>query len=411
MKILSPSNTADFVIIGAGIIGLTVALELRNRYPDQSIVILEKESGLGCHASGRNSGVLHSGIYYPENTLKAKLCADGAKMLSAYCEENKLPINRVGKVIVPVKTDQDELLDILCSRGRSNQALVEIIDSHQLKEIEPEAYSITGRALHSPNTAVFNPIEILNKVADDLQQNNVTILFNQRIRDFNGKQRSLLLQDKQIIKYGYLFNTAGLYADKIAKSLDIGRQYTIIPFKGLYSRLIPDSDIKLNGHVYPVPDLNMPFLGVHFTKSIQDNIYIGPTAIPALGRENYHGLSGINLSDLPKIGTQLLRLYLKNEKGFQHFAHQEIGCFYKPNFVKAAQALLPRLTVKHIMNTEKVGIRAQLLDLQTMSMVMDFLVEKGEDSTHILNAVSPAFTSSFSFARYVLDHYGPEHNN
>lgn len=397
-------NNHDIVIIGAGIVGLSIARELNKRYPKKKILIFEKELELGKHSSGRNSGVLHSGIYYQKGSLKAKVCTEGANELAAYCEEHKLPFNRVGKVIVPVRKNDNDQLDILYERAKNNKARVELIDNKQLKEIEPESYSITGKALYSPDTAVFDPKAILNYIAKELVDNGVKILYNSIINYIDTNTSCLMLNGQQI-NFGYLFNTAGIYADKIAKFFNAGERYAILPFKGLYYKLSPLSGLKINGHIYPVPDIEVPFLGVHFTKSITGDIYVGPTAIPAFGRESYKGLEDIKMKEATKIVFKLIQQYINNNQGFRNLVYQEGTRVIKSNFAKAAKSLVPKIKSKYLLSSDKVGIRPQLIDIHKKELVMDFIIEKVDNSIHILNAISPAFTSAFSFSRFVLDNY------
>lgn len=396
------SINCDFVIIGAGIVGLAIARELKTRYPQSQIIILEKESELGKHASGRNSGVLHSGIYYPEGTLKAKVCAQGSREMAAYCDQYHLPIARLGKVILPINAGDNEQLDLLYHRAKSNGATIEIIDQQQLKDLEPEAYTITGRAIYSPNTAVVDPKSILAHLAQQLQEQGVKILFNQVFMQVNEDKTSLKTPT-ETINFNHLFNTAGLYADRVAQAFGIGKKYTILPFKGLYYKLDPSSGLKINSNIYPVPDLRVPFLGVHFTKKINGDVYLGPTAIPAFGRENYTGLEGLNLTDTAQILLTLIQQYVNNKQGFRQLFYQESPRLFKAYFTQAAQKLVPKLKPEHLQPSNYVGMRAQLFDTEKQELVMDFLIEQGQNSTHILNAISPAFTSAFSFARLVLD--------
>lgn len=395
-------KTADIVIVGAGIVGLALALELIKRDPGQKILVLEKESALGRHSSGRNSGVLHSGIYYPENSLKAKVCAEGAQEMAAFCEEHALPIKRIGKVVVPTSEKDDTLLDLLYRRGQSNGATVELIDEQTLHRIEPNARTASGRALHSPRTAVVDPLAILEKLSSELTKQGVEILTGQEVRAIDPS-RSILETNSDKISFGHLYNAAGLYADKLARFFGVGEKYTILPFKGIYYQLDKASGIQVNGLIYPVPDLSVPFLGVHVTKAVTGNIYLGPTAVPAFGRENYSGLAGAGISEALGIGLRLFRQYASNNQGFRTFAHEEGLRFFKSNFAEAASALVPKLRPEHLLRSAKVGMRAQLLDKDKGELVMDFVVEKGENSTHILNAVSPGFTSAFSFSRFALD--------
>ncbi|OLP16492.1 hypothetical protein BST81_21175 [Leptolyngbya sp. 'hensonii'] len=399
------ARKVDFLIVGAGIVGLAIARELKQRYPSSSVLILEKEARLGKHSSGRNSGVLHSGIYYKQGSLKARVCAEGARLMAAYCEEHGLPIQRTGKVIVPLRADDDTQLQTLYDRAAAAGAKVVFVDRQELKKIEPEAYTITGKALYSPHTAVIDSPAVLRHLAERLQSQGAEILLNHQFLSVDAVA-AIAKTNQDCFSFGYLINTAGLQADLVAQAFGIGQQYTILPFKGLYYQLDPGCGLTINSNIYPVPDLRVPFLGVHFTKKVDGSVSLGPTAIPAFGRENYTALEGLDLREAPQIILRLIQQYLNNHQGFRQLVHEESIRFLKPYFAKAAQALVPNLRSEHLLKSDKIGIRAQLLNLQTQELVMDFLVDYTPNSIHILNAVSPAFTSSFSFAKFVLDQAG-----
>jgi L-2-hydroxyglutarate oxidase len=395
------TSTADFVIIGAGILGLSIANRLLSVYPKTNIVILEKEKQVGEHASGRNSGVLHSGIYYPPNSLKAKFCAQGAKAMLEYCKQEQLAFHQIGKVIVPTCEHDLETLELLHQRGLANGVKVESINERQLKELEPATRTATGNALFVPETAVVDPKSILHHLHTSLAAQGVDFKFGERCTHIDVGRRYVEVEDKKIA-YGHLVNTAGLYADKIAKICGISGKYTMLPFKGIYYELAPSASLKLNHLIYPVPDMNVPFLGVHFTKTVHDKIYVGPTAVPALGREQYKGLKGVKLAETANTMYHLMRQYRLNHQGFRTYAHNEIGRFLKYKFVKAAKLLVPGIEARDLVVSAKVGIRAQLLDIINRQLVMDFLTEQTHHETHVLNAVSPAFTSAFSFSDHVV---------
>ncbi len=394
----------DVVIVGAGIVGLALARELKDREPSCRILVVEKEAMPGKHASGRNSGVLHSGIYYPAGSLKAQLCAEGARELAAYCEQHRLPIARLGKIVLPVREDDDPQLDLLAERARRNGARAELIDRGQLRELEPQAYSISGRALYTPDTAVVDPRAVLSRIARELAGGNVRVQMSQRIEGIEAAPGRLRING-ETVAYGHLFNAAGVHADSIAHACGVGHRYTMLPFRGSYYELRQASAPPIRRLIYPVPDLRTPFLGIHFTPALSGKVYVGPSAMPALGREHYRGVHGIRPSEALRIVGLLTRQYLANRQGFRRLVHREGLHLFKPWFARTARALVPSLRPEHLAPSDKVGIRAQLLDTHTRELVMDFIVERGRHSTHILNAVSPAFTSAFSFARYVVDHY------
>ena len=399
---LTTPKAADYLIIGAGIIGLSLARALKLREPQANIVILEKENTVGVHASGRNSGVLHSGIYYPENSLKAQVCAAGAKALAAYCEAHHLPMHRTGKLILPIKASDEATFALLLQRAKHNGVAVEQLDAQQLRQLEPFVQSATGRALYVPETAVVDSLAILNHIYAALVKDNVAVHFNQRDLSVDVLNKQVIASGQRF-HYGHLFNTAGLFADKVAEQCGLKQRYTMLPFKGLYYELDTHSPIKLNHLIYPVPDMGVPFLGVHFTKSVSGCVYVGPTAIPALGRENYQGFSGMNMGETLKNMGHLGRQYFNNVRGFRAYVHQEVPRFLKPYFINSARSLVPSIQSNDLIASSKVGIRAQLYDCKKNELVMDFLIAKTNNETHVLNAVSPAFTSAFSFVDKVIE--------
>ncbi len=392
----------DFVIIGAGILGLTIARELRLQYPKSKIIVFEKEQQVGLHASGRNSGILHAGIYYKSDSLKAKFCLEGLRAMSAYCDEHQLPIERMGKIIIPAKIDEVAMVHTLYERAQQNGAAVQLLKGDDLKRLEPHARNVADIALFSPQTSVIDPKSILNHLYQSLIDQQVTFHFNHFCSEMNIKNRKIKM-GVQDISYDHLFNTAGLYADQVARACGLQNRYTMIPFKGLYYELLPSASLKINHLIYPIPDMNVPFLGVHVTKSIHGTVYLGPTAIPALGREHYTGFNGIRFGEAMDTFAQLGRQYLTNKQGFRAYAHQEIPRFVKSRFVASAQALVPALMATDLIKSKKVGIRAQLFDKQKQELAMDFIVSKTKHETHVLNAVSPAFTSSFSMSKHLVN--------
>lgn len=392
-------------MIGAGVVGLTIARELKIRYPDQSVTVIEKEDRPGTHSSGRNSGVLHSGIYYPATSLKAKVCGQGAREMAEYCAGHSLSVNRIGKILVPIATDDGPQLDVLAARGRENGIGVEELDERQLREAEPEARSATGRALFVPSTAVVDAQKVMTVLVRETRELGVRLLTGTGLVDVHLGRREIRCSS-EVFKFGHVINAAGLHADKIAHLFGVGRRYTLLPFKGIYWRLRPDAGLSIRHLVYPVPDLRVPFLGIHTTNTTDGHTYLGPTAVPAFGRESYHGWQDVYPKEAVRISLLLVRQYVSGRDGFRQLAWQEGRRCFKPWFTKAAQALLPRLRVAHLQRTSKVGIRAQLLDRESGRLVNDFVVERGEHSTHILNAISPAFTSAFPFSRYVVDSLG-----
>ena len=390
------------MIIGAGVVGLSIARELLLTYPNSKIVIIEKENVIGLHASGRNSGVLHSGIYYKQNSLKARLCQEGSRAMMAYCDEYSLSIKRIGKLIVPRSKADLVTLDILYERAIFNRAKVSLVDESQLFELEPNVRSYDGRAIFSSETSVVDPNAILSHLYRSLCKAGVIFYFNNFCTKVDLHQQKIFLTNS-VLSYGKLYNAAGAYADNVAKACGLDNRYLLIPFKGAYYELSSLSSIQLNHLIYPVPDMNVPFLGVHFTKGVTGKIFIGPTAMPVLGREHYSGLKGIKFHEAWITIKELAQQYLINKQGFRAYTHAEVLRLFKSRFFAEAQLMVPGLQQNHLIKSKKVGIRAQLFDKYKRELVQDFLIEKTAHETHVLNAVSPAFTSAFSFAKLIVN--------
>src|SRR3989337_493728 len=389
--------TTDILIVGCGIIGLSIAQELNNRRPDLKITLIEKEATAACHASGRNSGVLHAGFYYTPYSLKSRFTVEGNKLLTDYCLKNNLSINRCGKVVVA--KDEKELDSIfeLKRRGDENGVVLELIDEKRLEELEPNARTF-DKALYSPTTSVVNPKEVVGHIADTLKS-KINILFNEQF--IKRDDTNTVNTNTRKIKFRHLINSAGLYADKIAHQFGIGQKYTLIPFKGLYMEY-KDNNL-IHKHIYPVPNLNNPFLGVHFTITIRGKVKIGPTAIPAFWRENYEGISRFNLNEFLDVLFYDAKLFFTNAFNFRSLTFEEFKKYYRKYFIHQATHLVKNIDINKFGSYLTPGIRSQLLDRKEMKLVMDFVVEHGENSTHVLNAVSPAFTSAFSFSKFIVD--------
>lgn len=391
-------RTCHTLIAGAGITGLTTARELLKR-GSGDIIIIEKESLLGAHASGRNSGVLHAGIYYSPGTNKARFCVEGNRLMKEFCRERGLTLMENGKVIVPDSEEKLTALDELKRRADSSGARSRIIDRKELAEIEPYA-APSERALYSPDTAVINPKEILQALGEELEESgSVKILYATSFLGLKGS--AVAVTSGGNIRFEKFINAAGTFADRVAREFGVGSEYRIQPFKGTYRKLVPGSSHLVRGNIYPVPDLRNPFLGVHFTRGASDEVYIGPTAIPALGREEYGFLDDLSLETLSILWRDGILLFTND--GFRTAAVSELKKYSGRLFLKEARGLVPELRMRDIEDTPKAGIRPQLVDWNSKELVMDFVVVRDGNSLHILNAISPAFTCSMAFARHTVD--------
>ncbi len=390
-------NKHNICIIGSGIIGLCLAKSLLKK-GHKNIAIIEKESTIGAHASGRNSGVLHAGIYYPSNSLKAQFCLKGNHYWQQFCIDHQLPLRKAGKVLVCQDHSEIDTLHQLHSQSQENGAKTEILTPKELTNIEPFAKTIEA-ALWSPETAVIDPKAILQCLYQQLSDSTeVTFYLNETVTQVTNTQ---LHTKQQCLNYQFLINAAGAYSDQIAHSLKVGTQYRFVPFKGTYRKLTPTKAQDIRCNIYPVPNLKNPFLGVHFTKAVHGDVYIGPTAIPAFGPENYGLFDNLGTHSLKILGANAL-LFFKNKK-FRTLALTEPKAYIDLLYYRQAKKLVQSLNAKDMHRSNKIGIRPQLVNWNTKELVMDFVIEQGPNSVHILNAISPAFTSAPEFADYVID--------
>lgn len=357
------SELPDFLVVGAGIIGLSIARELKRRERSSRVVVIEKEPRVAEHASGRNSGVLHAGFYYTPDSLKARFTRSGNERLTEYCLERKLPIRRCGKLVIATSAQELPRLDELHRRGVANGVTLSMISADDAREIEPRA-KVFERAIWSPSTSTVDPRAVMNSLLRDAIDEGIDVRFNTR---WNASMRA-----------GFLVNAAGLEADAIARAFGLASDYRILPFKGRY---LYGDDAPLRVHLYPVPDPDLPFLGIHFTVTVDGAIKIGPTAAPA----DWRGLLVI-----ARDGT-LRRHALREARKT------------RVKIVEDAARLASGVDPARFARWGTPGIRAQLYDTRRHALEMDFVIEGDARSMHVLNAVSPGFTCAMPFAEYVVD--------
>jgi len=391
-------SSTDFLILGGGIIGICVARELKRRFPDTDVTLLEKEVACGLHASGRNSGIIHAGFYYSADSLKAKLTRSGNRAMTDYCEAKKIPLKRCGKLVVAKDEDDLPQLDELLRRGVANGVPLESLTEQQAREIEPRVKT-HQRAIFSPSTASANPQHVIEEMTQDAKNERITIRTDVRyLRSKNG----VVVTSQGTFIAGHVVNAAGLYADKIAIDFGFSERYRILPFKGLYLYSDePPNAFRTN--IYPVPDLRNPFLGVHFTVKEDGRAKIGPTAIPALWREQYRRFDNFKFGEFIEVLLREAGLMLSSTFDFQKLALEEVQKYSRPRLVALASTLAHGVRPEHYRRWGEPGIRAQLLDIKHRKLEMDFVIEGDARSTHLLNAVSPGWTCAIPFARYAVD--------
>jgi L-2-hydroxyglutarate oxidase len=396
-----PAKRADYLVIGAGIIGLAVARELKQRFPRAKIIVIEKEGHVAEHGSGRNSGVLHAGFYYSADSLKAKFCVEGNRLMKDYVARHNLKIRHTKKLVVAKNEGEQATIHELKKRGDTNGVKVDIVDERQMALIDPNA-ATHGEALFSPSTSTIDPVQICQCLAHELMDQGVEILLRhpylERVDAMTVRAGGVL------ITAGKIINCAGLYADKVARDFGFCRDYTIIPFKGLhifYTKPTP----PVSTLIYPVPNLRNPFLGVHFNITVQGKVKLGPTAIPAFWRENYQGFSHFKADELAAIAAWEMKLLATDAFHFRAMAFEEIRKYSRKHLISLARPMVKHLDESGFTQWARPGIRAQLLHKQRLELLQDFVVEGDAHTVHVLNAVSPAFTSSLAFAKHVVDKY------
>ena len=388
----------DVLIIGGGIIGLSIGIALLESKPSLRVIIAEKEKSLGLHASGRNSGVLHAGFYYSPDSLKAKFCKDGNKELRKVAKKHGIEVRDVGKVVVARNEDENNRIDTLFERGIKNGVDIELRSSDQLKLFEPLAVT-HERFLWSPSTGVSDPKAINQALMNDFVSLGGKIDF--------GTELTLILRNSEIhdgshqYDAKYFINSAGAQSDRIARKIGVGLEYAMLPFMGVY-RATEEKNLPLNRLVYPVPHPINPFLGVHFTLTVDRKVKIGPTAIPILGREQYSFTEGWSASDIGQAYKGVKSLTRGDSHGLRAILKTEWPKIIQSRLVKESTELVP--TAKSVRNwlRKPPGIRAQLVHLPSGKLEQDFVVRSFVNSTHILNAVSPGWTSAIPFGRWIV---------
>ena len=386
-----------YIIIGGGIIGTSIAREIRKRDLGD-VIVLEKEKELGMHASGRNSGVFHSGINHvrSKDSNKVKLCINGNRESKEYCKEKKVPYFECGKLIIAKDEDEIPRLESLLEGARKiGVPEIEIIGKDEIKKIEPNAKGLM--AIFSPTEAIVDSISFLNALAEESKSLGVKYFMNQKVIDIRG---NAITTNQGDFEFSHLINCAGLYADRMAHMMNLGKEYKIIPFKGKYLKV----GTKINSMVYQVPDPEFPFLKVHLTRTIGGDVLAGPTSTWSFnGRESYDG--EFNAGEfLEQIVSKNFWNLVRSRK-FRNLVYENAAIsLFKRNFVDEVNKLIEEPITRRDVRDYKSGIRAQLVDNKG-NMKDDLVIEEGENSIHVLNAISPGMTLALPFARYFVDKY------
>jgi len=390
---------SDVLIIGAGIVGLSVGIALLQARPSFKILVIDKEDGPGQHASGRNSGVLHAGFYYSPDSLKAKFCSEGNAELRKLCIENQIPVLECGKVVVARNAEEDARLDLLYSRGITNGVELEIHDAANLEKHEPLAKT-HGRYLWSPKTAISDPKAVTTAMVKRFESLGGRISYSSKVQisESSGEVSVKGFESK------YVINSAGAQSDRLARGLGMAKEYAMVPFMGIY-RSVEAKKLPLKRLVYPVPHPINPFLGVHFTLTLDGKVKIGPTAIPILGREQYSWAKGWSLPDIGQALIAATALIRGRAHSLGEILKSELPKLRERSLVRESQTLVPDASQIRGWAKRPPGIRSQLVNIESGKLEQDFIVQNFHNSTHILNAVSPGWTSAIPFGRWVANEY------
>ncbi len=392
------TTQTDVAIIGGGIVGLATAYRLLERFPGTKVTILEKEASLAFHQTGRNSGVLHSGIYYKPGSLRATNCREGKKAMEEFCQREAVAFDICGKVIVAVTESELPNLQNIFERGQANGVQCELIGPQRLRELEPHSAGI--KAIHVPESGIVDYPAVCEKLANRIREKGGSILLNARVTGMRRSDGRMVVQSSAGDAAARVVATcAGLHCDRVAKLSGTKPDAKVVPFRGEYYDLKPDAKHLCRNLIYPVPDPKFPFLGVHFTRLIHGGVECGPNAVLAFAREGYTKLD-INLIDLIESLTY---------SGFLRMAakHWRTGCgemwrsFSKAAFVRALQRLMPDIRSEHI-EPAPAGVRAQALG-RDGKLVDDFVIVENDLVVNVLNAPSPAATAALNIGRLIVD--------
>ncbi len=387
----------DFAIIGGGIVGLSTAMTLGKRYPDAQILVLEKEGTWAFHQTGNNSGVIHSGVYYKPGSFKAKFCRDGATSMVQFCQEHNIDHEVCGKVIVATNEQELPRLENLYNRGLENGIKVKRITPEEVKEVEPHVKSVGGIRVYS--TGIVNYKQVCLKYAEIIQKQGGDLRLNTKVlRIVPSSQDQVLETNNGNFETKFVINCAGLHSDRIAKLNNIDPKAKIVPFRGEYYELVPEKRYLVKTLIYPVPNPDFPFLGVHFTRMIDNSVHAGPNAVLSFKREGYTK-TDFDLRDFAEVMTYpgFWKLAAKHaDEGIKEI----IRSFSKAAFVKSLQQLIPEVQAADVIPTH-AGVRAQAL-MDDGKLVDDFLIIHGQNSINVCNAPSPAATSSLEIGKAIV---------
>ncbi len=386
-----------FVIIGGGIVGLSTAMALSQKFPSAKIALLEKEATWAAHQTGHNSGVIHSGIYYKPGSYKAKLCRDGNRSMVAFCQQHEIDYKVCGKVIVATEEFELPLLDNLYQRGLANGIEISKVDGEQVKEIEPHVSCLAGIWVKA--TGIVDYKQVCHKYAEIAQSQGVDLKLYTCVKGIKTMPEGhIIATSNGEYQAGFLINCGGLYSDRLTKLANAKPPAKIVPFRGEYYELVPEKRYLVNGAIYPVPNPNFPFLGVHFHPGIDGSVHAGPNAVLGFKREAYNKFD-FDLKDF--LDTMTYPGFWKLAAKYPNEGLQEmIRSYSKTIFVRSLQRLIHEVQAEDIVPSP-AGVRAQALKIDG-KMVEDFLIVNGDKALHVCNAPSPAATASLEIGKQIV---------
>ena len=400
-EIKSGRTTFDVVVVGAGLVGLGTARELLRRHPGCEVAVVDKEPDVAAHQSGRNSGVIHSGIYYAPGSLKARLCVEGVALLTAYCDEHRITYRRPGKLILARNEAEIPRLEELFRRGTANGVPgLAMVDSKGIREIEPHA--IGYRAIHSPGTGIVDYSEVARSLAADIQRDGGSVFTGVRVEGLERARGEWTIKAPGItLGAQSLITCAGLHSDVLARMTGASRDPMIIPFRGDYWRLPQGRESLVNGLLYPVPDPAFPFLGVHFTPRINGDVWMGPNAVLGFAREGYR-LSTVRWGELGGV-ISWPGVYRMGARYWRMGLGEMYRAVNRRALHAELQTYVPELKTADLLRGSS-GVRAQAVT-RSGALVDDFVFSEEEGVLHVRNAPSPAATSCLAIARQIVDRF------
>ncbi|WP_085505423.1 L-2-hydroxyglutarate oxidase [Thalassobacillus devorans] len=395
----------DFTIIGGGIVGLSTAYSLTKKYPAAKIAVIEKEKSWASHQTGRNSGVIHSGVYYKPGSMKARLAKQGAASMVAFCKEHDIEHEVCGKVLVATEDEELPRMEKLYKNAHQNGINATRLSREELLEIEPH---VNGKAaLKVPTTGIVNYKQVTETLARLVEEAGVDLLLGTKVLNIDESSREVFIDtDKHTILSRFLINCAGLHSDRLVKMAKIQTDVKIVPFRGEYFTLKDDRRHLVKNLIYPIPNPDFPFLGVHLTRMIDGSIHAGPNAVLSFKREGYHK-TAFHLKDTLETMT-FPGFWKMAGSNLQEGLKEMVRSFHKQTFVKSLQRLVPEIQVDDVVPTH-AGVRAQAM-LKDGRLVDDFYIIPGKKSIHVCNAPSPAATASLEIGKEIVHRIPPQNH-